>query len=266
MAKHHSTTAAVLDPPPAPAADPAPPAAPEAQWPQWPGQQPPQWQQPPWQPQQPQWPEQPPPQPAPPDPVPPPAAPPAPPAAGAQRPAAPGLKGPGVALFGAPPLLGKTPTTVQQLLANFGGKATHFTGPVVSGGTPGAATVAGSALCALMLRVDYTMGNFTLPILFPADSILLWCTQQAYTAFTGGTLDTTFALGRTSGGAEILAATNMGALHAAAIEPVISSLPLSSDAPTFTPFQAYLTVAQSGNTAGQGVIVIIFARGFNVWT
>ena len=262
MAKHHSAT---LDPPPAPAPPAAPSAAPEAQqwWPQ----------QPQWPPGQ-QWPQPQPPQFVPPDPVPPAPAPPppmdaapVPPAGEAQPPAAPpapGWKSP--AQFAAPPLLGKAPTTIQQLLAPLGAKATRFSGPVVSGGVPGSATVAGSALCALILRVDYTMGNFTLPILFPADSILLWCTQQAYTAFTGGTLDTTFALGRTSGGAEILAATNMGALHAAAIEPVISSLPLSSDAPTFTPFQAYLTVAQSGNTAGQGVIVIIFARGFNVWT
>jgi hypothetical protein len=181
------------------------------------------------------------------------------------------------ALLGVPPLLGKAPTALSQILANLGDRGTHHFGPLITGGspsfTPAAAPpvtmvrkVAGSALAACFVQIDYTMGDFTLPMLFPTDSILLWAIPQVFTPFTGGTGDTKFQLGRTSGGAEILAATAMGLLHAFALAPMISTLPTYSDAPGMTPFQAYLHIAQTGNTAGQGIVAFIFARGFQKWT
>jgi len=182
-----------------------------------------------------------------------------------------------VSPFGVPPLLGKAPTSLANIIANLGDKGTHHFGPVITGGGPSftaAATppvtqvtkVAGSALAAFFIQIDYTMGDFTLPLLFPTDSILLWAIPQVYTPFTGSATDTKFQLGRTSGGAEILAATVMGVAHALTISPMLSTLPTYSDAPGMTPFQAYLHVAQSGNTAGQGIVAFIFARGFQKWS
>ena len=59
------------------------------------------------------------------------------------------------------------------------------------------------------------------------------------------------------------------ALSAGLAALVAAASPVRAQAepePEPEPEWTVLTVAQSGNTAGQGVIVIIFARGFNVWT
>jgi hypothetical protein len=171
---------------------------------------------------------------------------------------------PAVNPFAIPPLFGKTPTSISQILAStLGSKGTHFTGPVVSGGTPGSGVAQGSALLALAIQVDYTMGAFSLPLQFPADALILWATTLVYTAFAGGTGDTSFTLGKTTGAADVLAAHNMGALHAVSIVPAIGTLPLPSDA---NPGQLWINVTPNGNTAGQGIIVLLYMRPFFKWS
>ena len=170
---------------------------------------------------------------------------------------------PQITLAAIPPLLGKTPTGLSQILvSNLGERGTRHVGPIVSGGQPGGAAVAGSALCALQLQVDRTMGAFSLPIQFPKDCQLLWTVSLVYTAFTGGTGDSTYALGTTSGAADILAATVMGAAHATALHAVAGTIPYGADA---NPGQIWFTVAANGNTAGVGIVTLIYTRAFLKW-
>lgn len=166
--------------------------------------------------------------------------------------------------LGQPPLYGKTPTSINQLFpANVGSKGTHFVGPVISGGPPGSGVTQGSAVLALALQVDYTMGAFSLPLQLPADAIVLWATTLVYTAWSGGTGDTAFTLGRTTGAADILASTTMGALHAVTIKPVTGTAPLPADA---NPGQIWINVTPNGTpTAGLGLIVILYMRPFFKW-
>ncbi|HEY6290745.1 MAG TPA: hypothetical protein VI455_04175 [Terriglobia bacterium] len=164
----------------------------------------------------------------------------------------------------APPrgYLGFVPTNINQVLANLGPKATHFTGAVVSGGVPGSVFCDGSALCCLLLQVDYTMGTFSLPVVFPQASILLWCATMVLVPFAGGADDATVALGRTLSGSEILAAQDMGALYALTVEPVTGTLGLPTDA---NPYQCYVTFNSEGNTSGQGFVVLMYARSWATW-
>jgi hypothetical protein len=162
------------------------------------------------------------------------------------------------AQMAAPPLLGSTPTGINQIIASLGtNKGTHFTGPVCSGGPPGK-NIIGSALDALFLHVDYTMKNFSLPVQFPVDSILLWAAPVAYTAFVPAAT-ATLALGSTLNGVDILAATPIGTGPVA----VTGQLPVGGT----TPFQAYVTVgANTLTTAGSIVVALIYATGFPKWS
>lgn len=157
--------------------------------------------------------------------------------------------------------LGKTPTSINQILLSGGAKATHFTGPVVSGNS--AHEVLGSALLAMAISVDYTMGNFSLPIQFPTDSLLLYFVTMPYAAFAGGTGDTQVQLGTASGRNDIATANGFGALHTITINPVQGTLPFSVDP---NPFQCWITVNNEGNTAGKGVVLLTYARLAQAWS
>ena len=159
------------------------------------------------------------------------------------------------------PVFGSVPTNTNQILASFGAKGTHFTGPLLTGGPPGRA-ISGSALSTVFLRVDYSMGNFSLPIQFPTDALLLWMVTFVYTAFAGGAGDTTVALGTAASGTQILAAKNMGALRATTISPVTGMLPYSTDTNLF---QAFITVTNGTNTSGSGVVALVYANAFRKW-
>jgi hypothetical protein len=162
-----------------------------------------------------------------------------------------------------PPLLGKTPTQIKQILLNAGSPAAHISGPIISG-RPGAVAIPGLALLSVPILVDYTMGNFSLPIQFPEESILLWAASMVYNSFTGGVSgDTTFQLGTANGRNDILAADGMGPIHTTAIHPVTGTLPFAVDP---NPFQCWITVNNEGNTAGSGVVILIFMRSANLWT
>jgi len=182
-----------------------------------------------------------------------------------QLPATPGTPPAPMPQAGPPPpkYLGKTPTSIAQIIPSLGEKGTHFKGPLLSGGVPGANLALGSALLSIGLQVDYTMGSFSLPLQFPADCFLLWKTTLVYNAFTGGSADTTVTLGTGSGRNDILAADGMGPLHAVSIKPVTGPLPFTIDP---NPGQLWVTVTSNGNTAGLGVVVLIYARGFQKWS
>lgn len=226
-------------------------------------------------PQQPPYWYPPPPVPPPaPEPVPAPAAeaPPAPveplPAA-PEAPASQGQPGvPSLAAGSLPPTLGKTPTSINQLLPTnpYGTKATHFTGPVVSGPTPGNPLgVEGVAQLNFACQIDYTMGNFTLPIQFPTNSFLLSVTTVEYQVFSPNVTAPSISLGSTSGAADILAATVIPA--GTVTTPIAGQLPLWTAVSPQVPFQAFLSVAgNTGNTAGGLFLLITYARLALKWS
>jgi hypothetical protein len=165
----------------------------------------------------------------------------------------------------APPVLGKTPTSINQLYFNSGKKGTHFTGPVCSGGAvvSGSKEPFGTALEVMVLQVDYSMGAFSLPIVFPTDAMLLWINTLSLVAFAGGTGDASISVGTAANGADILAISNPGAVHATTIHPVVRSLPLNGiDA---NPGQCYLTFGNSSATSGLALVMILYARCAMKW-
>src|SRR5579864_7905958 len=100
-----------------------------------------------------------------------------------------------------PPLLGKAPTSVAQMQRNLpGSKGAHFTGPVVSGPASGG-QVSGAGACALMLSLDYTMGNFSIPVAFPPGSFIYSWLSVCFTPFATGPV--AFTMGSTSGATDI---------------------------------------------------------------
>lgn len=159
-----------------------------------------------------------------------------------------------------PPLLGKAPTSVAQLQRNLpGAKGAHFNGPVVSGPAPGASQVAGAAPCALALLVDYTMGNFSIPIAFPAGSFVYSWLSVCFTAFATGPV--VFTMGSTSGASDIFAAGSFGSAGGEVDQNITGSLPLWNAVAPAVPFQGWLNVTgNTGGPAGQGLIVLFYVR------
>lgn len=155
-----------------------------------------------------------------------------------------------------PPPLGKVPTSIKQLVPSNGLKATHFLGPVVSGPPPGSAGMGGAALDVLALQLDYSMGNFSLPIQFPPGAVLLWFAASQYQAFTA---EPDVALGRTAGAGDIMAATPLPAAPDNQIyQPILAgALPFPWET---NPGQAFLNVTlNTGNTAGGAILLFGFA-------
>lgn len=161
-----------------------------------------------------------------------------------------------------PPLLGYTPTSINQIILSAGQRATRFPGPLVCG-RQSDPYVPGAALLSLPLLVDYTMGSFSLPMQFPRESVLLWAVNMVYASFAGGTQDTSFQLGTGSGRNDILAADGFGAIHTTGIVPVTGTLPFEIDP---NPFQAWLTVTGYGNTAGSALLILLFMRCALQWS
>jgi hypothetical protein len=162
----------------------------------------------------------------------------------------------------APPALGKTPTALSQLYFNSGKKGTHFFGPVVSGGGK---DPFGTALQAMVLQVDYSMGTFSLPVTLPTDAMLLWVNTLGLVAFAGGASgDAAITLGTAANGVDILAAANPGAARAFAIHPVLKGLPFNGI--DTNPGQFYLSFDNKGNTSGVALVMILYARCAMKWS
>lgn len=160
---------------------------------------------------------------------------------------------------GAPPVLGKAPTTAKQIVLAPLDVVTRFSAPILSGEKGG--VVIGSAVLQLPLMVDSTMGDFTLPIQFQPGSIVLWMVKMTYRAFngtdTGSPRQTAVSLGSSPGGGEIIPQNGFDVLHTLTTQTAAQTLPFAIDP---NPFMGYITVKQFGATQGQGVVLIGYAR------
>jgi hypothetical protein len=159
-------------------------------------------------------------------------------------------------LGSAPKLFGKTPTSIAQIMfPAIGIPGTHFQGPLVSGPTPGVQGAAGSAELILSLQLDGSMGNFDLPIQFPGGSFLTWFSAFTYASGVPGAA--VIELGTQQGGSDI-GVFNIPALGAVVLRqnPGVQ-LPVWSNVPPLSPFQAWLHVG--GNTASVGGVILAVA-------
>jgi hypothetical protein len=166
-----------------------------------------------------------------------------------------------------PPLLGRTPTSYRQMMSNLpGGMATQFAGPVVSGPT-GGPQVAGVTPLALALMLDYTMGNFSLAIPFPAGSFLYSWMSVCFTAFNATPGPVAFTMGSQTGLTDIFNNGSFGAASGELDQNITTSLPLWNAVAPAVPFQGWLNVAgMAGGTAGQGLVVLFYFRLPQKWS
>ena len=158
-----------------------------------------------------------------------------------------------------PPLLGKAPTSVAQMQRNLPGtKASHFSGPVASG-PPSGKEVSGAAACALTLLLDYTMGNFSIPVVFPTSSFVYSWLSVCFTPFATGPV--AFTMGSISGATDIFSNGSFGAANGELDQNITGSLPLWNAVSPQVPFQGWLNVTgNTGGPAGQGLIVLFYVR------
>src|SRR5215471_9555467 len=156
---------------------------------------------------------------------------------------------------GNPPLLGHKPVTVREMTVGFLQPVTRFTAPMLSGSK--GADVIGTSILQLPLYVDWTMGDFTMPIQFEAASLVLWMAKLAYADFNGVDVSTprktSVSLGSSSGGGEIIAQDGFDVPHLMHYQTATGTLPYAVDP---NPYKGYLTVTQYGATAGQGIVLI----------
>lgn len=167
-----------------------------------------------------------------------------------------------------PPLLGHAPTSFRQMMSNLPGtKATHITGPLVSGPVPGSPLVAGAAPLALTLMLDYTMGNFNLVLPFPPGSFIYSWMSIAFTGFNASPGPVAFGLGSQSGLTDIFSGGSFGSAGGEIDQNITGSLPLWNAVSPLVPFQAWLNVSgMAGATAGQGLIVLFYFRLPQAWS
>jgi hypothetical protein len=169
---------------------------------------------------------------------------------------------------GTPPYLGGAPTSINQIIWAPARIPTTFTASVQSGDRS-QGQVVGTATMALPLIIDYTMGDFSLTIQFPPNSFLYLVSVDGLIPFTFNA--PTIRLGRTVGGAEIMAVNNLiSEVYVATIpvgstrrnQNVLGSLPFPGDVGVLPPWQASLTVAGNAgtSTAGMGLVSILYGR------
>lgn len=162
----------------------------------------------------------------------------------------------------APKPLGKTPTSILQIMFPDGVLASHFQGPLVSGPVQGVQGAAGSALLTLTLQIDYTQGNYSIPIQFPGGSFL-----QSISAVTYETgLAATITLGTQQGASDIGTITLPAkGTVGAPLTPSVQ-LPLWDDECPFCPFQGWLNVSGNVSTSGGAILLINYARLAGPWS
>lgn len=184
---------------------------------------------------------------------------------------------------GYPPSPGwETPSGIEQLAVPLpiGEKATHFSGPIVSGGIPqnplwrvpgstpseGPLPVAGTAVLTTTLTVDFSMGDFTIPVQFPEGSVLSMYGTTTLIGFDAAG-PVAWSL-KNAAGASLLNGSFLSAPNHAGPFAAGNMLPLWDAAPPEIPFQAQLNV--NGNTPagtqGLGLIMIQYIRIPQRWT
>lgn len=162
-----------------------------------------------------------------------------------------------------PPPLGRPPASISSLGVNMpGAKGTHFTGPVVSGPTPGRPEgVQGSALLSANFKIDYSMGNFSFPLQFPQGSFLYAGYAITYQAFTAAP---TVTIGMQPGGTDI--SVTIPAVNTSQLVTLDVPLPLWNAVPPKVPFRCWLNVTGNTGTAGGTILSLIYIVLAQAWS
>jgi hypothetical protein len=168
-------------------------------------------------------------------------------------------------LGGPPKPLLKTPTSVSQIMFPISGvQGTLYQGPLISGPTPGVAGAAGTAILTLALQIDWTMGNFNLPIQFPGGSFIMSLSAVTYAAGLAGVIAN---FGSQSGAVDIGKVTIPPAGTVLAPAPPDAQLPLWDKTCPTCPFQAWLGVTgNTGNTSGGTIVLVQYVRLASPWS
>lgn len=163
----------------------------------------------------------------------------------------------------APRPLRRTPQGIAEIMSPGSIIGTHFQGPVVSGPAPGINGAAGAAQLSVSLQVDWSMGNFQLPITFPGGSFLQ--SVDAVTYEDG--INAAITLGTESGQSDIaeIALPAKGAV-APPVQPE-AQLPLWDAVQPQEPFTCWLNVsANTGSTTGGAIILLNYVRIAAPWS
>jgi hypothetical protein len=162
---------------------------------------------------------------------------------------------------GLPPYFGSTPTSINQIIWSPSRVPTTFTSSIQSGDRS-QGQVVGTAMMALPFILDYSMGNFNLPIQFPPNSFLYMVSITNLIPFTGAVLPNVW-MGRTATGDEIMVVTPLSNVpHAVQNVQVESALPVPGETGVLPPWQARFWVSSNvgTSTAGSALIAIIYGR------
>jgi hypothetical protein len=124
--------------------------------------------------------------------------------------------------------------------------------------------IGGTPILTTYLTLDYSQGNFTVPVQFPEDSLVIGIASATAVAFTASP---TFQLGRTPGASNVASGGMPAPGAPLSFLAASGQLPLWGAAAPEAPFMAYLTVAgNAGGTAGLGFILVQFLRIPQRWT
>jgi hypothetical protein len=142
--------------------------------------------------------------------------------------------------------------------------SSHFTGALVSGATPGVQAAAGTALLALALQIDGSMGNFDLPIQFPGGSFLASFTAVTVAAGLPGVIVVNLGTQQTLADIGVITVPALGAI-AAPVQP-LEQLPIWGAVSPLVPFQIWLHVGGNTASAGITILVINYQRLASPWS
>lgn len=165
---------------------------------------------------------------------------------------------------GQPPLgvkpkpLRRTPQSADDIMFPGSLQGTLFQGPLVSGPTPGVDGAAAATRLTLSLQVDWSMGNFNVPILFPGGSFLLAVNCVTYETYATAPV---ILIGTQSGQGDIQSVTVTPINVGPTPQPVMVQLPLWNAVAPQAPFTAWFGVSgNTGATAGGLIVLVDFVR------
>lgn len=171
---------------------------------------------------------------------------------------------PGQPEMGYPPkLLRRTPQGADEIMFPGSLQGTLFQGPVLSGPAPGIDGAVGAARLTLSLQIDWTMGNFQIPVPFPGASFLL--AVNAVTVQDG--LAAFITLGTEQGQGDICTVAPPPKDSTAPMVQPMVQLPLWDAVLPQEPFVAWLNVsANTGATAGIAIVLVDYVRVAPAWS
>lgn len=164
----------------------------------------------------------------------------------------------------APKPLRRSPQSAADIMFPGSLQGTLFQGPIISGPTPGVNGAVAATRLTLSLQIDWSMGNFNVPILFPGGSFLLSITSVSYETYATAPV---ILLGTQSGQGDIQAVTVTPINVGPTPQPVMVQLPLWNAAAPLVPFTAWLGVSgNTGATAGGVIVLIDYVRVPSPWS